>query len=151
MRIHEKEIAVAGVSCVETKYGYKIFKELVKHDFKVFGINPSGGELFGKKIYRNLREMERVPDLIITVVPPHITESIIEDCRKLGVKEIWMQPGSESDAAIKKARQYGLMVNAHACFLVHAGIWAEPKPRNSAHRHHLKPRRHKKSKPPIGS
>ncbi|MDD2703698.1 MAG: CoA-binding protein [Candidatus Omnitrophica bacterium] len=125
--LHEKEIAVVGVSKVETKYGYKIFKELVKHDFKVCGVNPSGGEILGKKIYRNLRELERLPDLVITVVPPPVTEKIVEECRRIGIKEIWMQPGSESEAAITKARSYGMLVTSRVCFLVRTGIWPEAK------------------------
>ncbi len=130
--LHEKEIAVVGVSPVETKYGHKIFKELVKHDFKVCGINPAGGEIMGKRIYRNLRELERNPDLVITVVPPPVTEKIVEECRKIGIKEIWMQPGSESQAAVEKARSYGMLVTSRACFLVHTGIWHEGKTRSAS-------------------
>jgi predicted CoA-binding protein len=124
---HEKEIAIIGVSRIETKYGYKIFKELIKHDFKVCGINPAGGQILGRKIYRNLRELERVPDMVITVVPPPVTEKIVEECRKIGIKEIWMQPGSESEEAIKKAGIFGILVTSKACFLVQEGIWHEGK------------------------
>ncbi|MFA5361992.1 MAG: CoA-binding protein [Candidatus Omnitrophota bacterium] len=125
--LHEKEIAVVGVSKIETKYGYKVFKELVKHDFKVCGINPSGGDILGRKIYRSLRELERNPDMVITVVPPPVTEKIVEECRKIGIKEIWMQPGSESEAAVTKARSCGILVTSQICFLVRAGIWNEAK------------------------
>jgi predicted CoA-binding protein len=125
--LHEKEIAVVGVSKIETKYGYKIFKELVKHNFKVCGINPAGGEVLGKKIYRGLRELERNPDMVITVVPPPVTEKIVEECHKIGIKEIWMQPGSESDAAVTKAKSYSMLVTSQECFLVRTGIWHEAK------------------------
>lgn len=125
--IHEKEIAVVGVSKFETNYGYRIFKELIKHDFRVSGINPAGGLILGREIYRSLRELSRVPDLVITVVSPHVTEKVVEDCHRLGVKEIWMQPGSESVTAIKKARSYGMQVTFHKCFLMQTGIWTDPR------------------------
>jgi uncharacterized protein len=121
--IKEKKIVVVGVSHKPEKYGYRIFSDLVKAGFNVEGINPTGGEISGKKIYRNLKELSFIPDLIITVVPPVITEKIVDECRELGVSEIWMQPGSESEEAIKKAREHGISVVHNACFMVKQGIW----------------------------
>jgi uncharacterized protein len=121
--IKEKKIAVVGVSHKEDKYGFKIFQDLVKADFKVEGINLSGGEVAGRKLYRSLQELPVKPDIVITVVPPPVTEKVIEACRDLGIKQIWMQPGSESDTAVKKAQEYGIAVIHNACFMVTHGIW----------------------------
>jgi len=121
--IQEKEIAVVGVSEREEKYGYKIFRDLIKHNFNVKGVNPRDGTILGRKIYKTLRDLESVPDLVITVVPHQVTERVVEDCKKMGVREIWMQPGSESEAAIKNAEDFGISVTHNACFMVHYGIW----------------------------
>jgi len=121
--IKEKSIVVAGVSGKEEKYGFKIFRDLIKAGFNVCGLNPSDGEVLGRKIFRNLKELKTIPDLVITVVPPVITEKMVEDCKGIGIKEIWMQPGSESEAAIEKAKGYGMTVTSNACFMVQHGIW----------------------------
>lgn len=121
--IKEKLIVVAGVSNKEEKYGFKIFKGLIEAGFNVCGMNPVDGEVLGRKIYRNLKELKAVPDLVITVVPPVVTERIVEDCSQIGIKEVWMQPGSESTAAIEKAKAYGMTVTSDACFMVRNGIW----------------------------
>jgi hypothetical protein len=121
--LHSKEIAVAGVSSHPEKIGSKIFRDLLKHGLNVQGTNPSGGEVLGRKLYKSLRDLPRVPDIVITVVPPAVTERIVDECVQMGVREIWMQPGSESDAAIQKARKYGLTVNYNACFMVHHKFW----------------------------
>ncbi|MCM8800945.1 MAG: CoA-binding protein [Candidatus Omnitrophica bacterium] len=121
--IHDKDIVVVGVSPHEEKFGYKIFKDLIKHGLKVNGVNPRNGQILGRKIYKTLRELERVPDLVITVVSPEFTERIVEECREMGIKGIWMQPGSESEIAIKKAKQYGIQVVYKRCFMVEYGIW----------------------------
>jgi len=121
--IAEKEIAVVGASDREEKFGYKIFRDLIKHGFKVKGINPKDGEILGRKIYKTLRDLESVPDLVITVIPPQVTERIVQECKEMGVKEIWMQPGSESESAVKKAKEYGITVTHNACFMVQQGIW----------------------------
>jgi len=121
--IQEKDIAVVGVSDREEKFGYKIFRDLIKHGFNVKGINPRNGEILGRKIYKTLRDIESVPDLVITVVPPEVTERIVQECKEMGVKEIWMQPGSESENAIKKAEECGIVVIHNACFMVEHRIW----------------------------
>jgi predicted CoA-binding protein len=119
----EKIIAVVGVSNNEEKFGFKIFRDLLEAGFNVKGINPREVEVLGRKIYASLNELESVPDLVITVVPPAVTEKIVETCKEIGVKEIWMQPGSESEIAVQKAKQYGISVTYNACFMRQQGIW----------------------------
>jgi len=106
--ILKKKIAVIGVSPRPEKFGHRIFSDLLKAGFDVEGIHPLGGEVSGRKIYRNLAELPQAPDLLITVVPHEATEKIVEEANRLGIKEIWMQPGSESDAAIENAKKYGI-------------------------------------------
>ncbi|TBR19967.1 CoA-binding protein [bacterium] len=121
--IKEKAVVVIGVSDREEKFGFRIFRDLLKEGFKVEGVNPRGGEVLGKKIYHNLRELGSPVDLVITVVPHEVTERVVEQCRGLGIKEIWMQPGSESERAINLAKEYGIKVVHNACFMVENGIW----------------------------
>ncbi|MCM8798440.1 MAG: CoA-binding protein [Candidatus Omnitrophica bacterium] len=121
--IREKEIVVVGVSEREEKFGHKIFRDLLNNGFKVKGVNPKNGEILGQKVYRSLKDLEIIPDLVITVVSPQITEKIIEECKDLGIKEVWMQPGSESEMAIKKAKEFGISVTYNACFMVENKIW----------------------------
>lgn len=115
-------IAVIGVSDDASKYGHKIFRDLLNAGFPVKGVNPKGGFVLGNNIYKSLSEMEKRPDLVITVVHPQVTEKVVEECNALGVKHIWMQPGSDSDEAVKKAAEYGIKVT-QACFMVNKGVW----------------------------
>ncbi len=121
--ISQKKIALVGVSEDQYKYGHRIFKDMLSEGLKVRGINPKGGEIRGQKIYKSLRELGDRPDVVVTVVPPAVTESVVEECHELGVPEIWMQPGSESDAAIKKAKDYGIQVTHNTCIMVASGFW----------------------------
>lgn len=122
----EKRIAVVGVSSDPSKYGHKIFRDLVANGYKVYGVNPKNGVLFGKKIYPNLKSIIDSGiniDMVMLVVPPDVSEKIVDECRDLEIKEIWFQPGSESENAIKKAESYGIKVTHGACFMVQSGIW----------------------------
>ena len=116
-------IAVAGVSSREEKFGHKIFRDLIRAGYNVYGLNPAGVTVLGRRIFRDLSELPVKPDMVITVVHPRATEKIIDDCVKLGIKEVWMQPGSESAPAIERAQKVGIKVTHDACFMVYKGIW----------------------------
>ena len=115
-------IAVVGVSDDASKYGHKIFRDLLNAGYPVKGVNPKGGFVLGNNLYKSLSEIEPGPELVITVVPPAATEKVVEECNKLGVKAVWMQPGSESPAALEKAKAYGIKTIT-ACFMVEKGVW----------------------------
>jgi predicted CoA-binding protein len=121
--LKQKSIAVIGVSQQPEKYGYRIFRDMRDAGYNVKGVNVRGGEVLGQKIYKSLKELGNVPDLVITVVPAQVTEKVVEECSELGVREIWMQPGSESEAAIEKAREHGMRVTANACIMLAHGMW----------------------------
>ncbi len=114
----ENVIAVIGVSSNKEKYGYKVFMQLVKDGYKVYGINPKYNELEGKKIYPELRALPEKPDVVITVVPPSVSEKIVEQVAELGIKRIWFQPGSESEKALELCKKYNLICMAKMCFVV---------------------------------
>ncbi len=115
-------IAVVGVSDDASKYGHKIFRDLLKAGYPVKGVNQKGGFVLGQQLYKSLSEIEKRPELVITVVPPQVTEKVVEECNRLGVKHIWMQPGSDSPEAADKAAGYGIEAT-QACFMVQKGVW----------------------------
>lgn len=117
-----KLIAVVGVSDDASKYGHRIFRDLLNSGYPVKGVNPKGGFVLGNNLYKSLSDIEKTPDLVITVVHPGVTENVVEECNRLGVKHIWMQPGSESAAAVEKAKEYGIKTTL-ACFMVVKGVW----------------------------
>ena len=53
------------------------------------------------------------------ITQPAITEQLVEQAAKKGIRRIWMQPGAESAEAIAKAERLGLSVIAGGpCVLV---------------------------------
>jgi predicted CoA-binding protein len=55
----------------------------------------------GDKCYPSLENLPVKPNVVDVVVPPKVTEHTVEICKKLGIMKVWMQPGSESEKAIK--------------------------------------------------
>lgn len=117
------KIAVTGVNGNPEKFGYKIFSALLDGGYDVEAVGIRGGELKGKTVYKSLSELPAKPALVLTVVPPAVTDKIVDECIALGIEEIWMQPGSRSETAVKKAREAGIKVTDKGCFMSDEGIW----------------------------
>lgn len=116
--LNSKTIAVVGVSRNKAKYGFKVFEDLSDAGYEVFGVNPNADYILGQRMYSTLYELPKKPDMVITVTPPEATEKVVDTCIDMGVMEIWMQPGSESDEAVKKAEMEGISVIHDACIMI---------------------------------
>ncbi len=110
--------AVIGVSRDPEKYGHKVYKDLKKAGYTVYPINPKAESIDGDKCYNSLRELPERPDVVDIVVPPKITERIIKECKELGIKRVWMQPGSESEEAISFCKENNIEVIHSVCVMV---------------------------------
>ncbi len=118
-----KLIAVVGVSEKPDKTGFKIFTDLLRAGFKASAVGICGGAVAGKTVYKSLKDLPVKPDMILTVVPPASTDRTIDDAIGLGINEVWMQPGSQSEAAVQKAKAAGMKVTESGCFMLIHGIW----------------------------
>lgn len=52
--INNKVIAVIGVSKDEQKYGFKVFKDLMSKNLRVYGVNPNVDFVLNRKIYKKI-------------------------------------------------------------------------------------------------
>jgi predicted CoA-binding protein len=57
------------------------------------------------------------PDVADSVVPPKIKEQVVKTCKSLGIKKVWMQPGSESETAISFCRENEIDVVHGVCVM----------------------------------
>ncbi len=110
--------AVVGASKNQSKYGFKVLKDLKDAGFRVVPINPHETEILGMKCFKSLKDVDKKIDVVITVVPPKITEKIVEECSSLGIKKVWMQPGSEDEKAINFCKRNHINVVYNTCIMV---------------------------------
>ncbi|MEK6958873.1 MAG: CoA-binding protein [archaeon] len=116
----KKSYAIVGASSNPEKYGYKVTLSLKELGFVVIPINPKDGTILDLKAYSTLGDAikaKKIIDCIVFVVPPAVTENVLVEAKNLGIKEVWMQPGSESDASIKFCEQNGIKCTHHACIM----------------------------------
>jgi len=113
----QKKFAVVGTTDNTNKYGYKIFKDLISRGYEVYPVNPRLRVIEGIKCYPGLGDIPIKVDVVDFVVPPSVTEVILQDCKRLGLNRIWLQPGSESEAAIAFCDENNLKVVHNVCVM----------------------------------
>jgi len=114
----QKTFAVVGATDNPEKYGNQIFKNLKSRGYEVYPVNPKLKELDGVKCYPSLADIPVKVDVVDFVVPPEVTEAIIKECKRLGLDRIWLQPGSESEAAIAYCHENKLKVVHDVCVML---------------------------------
>jgi predicted CoA-binding protein len=114
----QKRFAVVGATDNTEKYSNQIFKNLKSRGYEVYPVNPKLQELEGAKCYHSLADIPVKVDVVDFVVPPGVTEEILKECQRLGLNRIWLQPGSESEAAIAFCRENDLKVVHDTCVML---------------------------------
>lgn len=113
-----KNLAIVGVSRKKGKFGNIVFKELKKKGLNVYGVNPNMDTIDGEKCYSSLRELEGKVDAVVNVVSPAQTSDVVKEANEIGIKNIWMQQGSESEEAIKFCQENGINEIHKECILM---------------------------------
>jgi len=114
----QKRFAVVGATDNPQKYGNQIVKNLKSRGYEVYPVNPKLKELEDLACYSSLSDIPVKVDVVDFVVPPKATEEVLKQCKELGLSRIWMQPGSESDAAISYCRENNLKVVHSVCVMM---------------------------------
>lgn len=117
-----RTVAIVGASADRSKYGNRSLHAHLASGYDVYPINPRGGEIEGLTAYRTLSEtpIERF-DRISLYVPPEIGLKMLPEIAAKGCDELWLNPGSESEALVAAAEQLGLNVIV-ACSIVDVGM-----------------------------
>ncbi len=116
--LKEDVFAVVGASSNPEKYGNKIYQHLKKLGKKVYPIHPAITELDGEPVYKTLSDIPEKVSVVDVVVPPQVTEKVVEECLKLGITKVWMQPGAESAKAIEFCEKNNIDVISNACVMM---------------------------------
>lgn len=114
-----KRFAVVGASQDRDKYGNKVLRVYMQNNLDAVPVNPKADEVEGLTAYADLPSVPGHVDGISIITPPPATEQVVKQALSLGIKNIWMQPGAESQAAIDLATHAGANVIAQGpCILV---------------------------------
>tara|TARA_A100001037_G_C14889291_1_gene517621 strand:+ start:332 stop:700 length:369 start_codon:yes stop_codon:yes gene_type:complete len=114
-------VVVLGASRNRAKFGNKAVRAYRQTGHEVIPINPLAQEIEGCPCYPSIDVVPGAVDIVSVYLPPErLLEGLPAIARK-GCRELWVNPGAESEAVIEKAERLGLNV-IQACSLVGLGL-----------------------------
>lgn len=111
--IKYKNWAVIGGVTNPDKYAYKIVEKFKSRGYKVYGINPKGGE----GVYKSLKDVNKKIECVDLCINPTLGLRYLEEVKELGIKYVLIQPGAESIDIINYCEDNDI-VAIQACALV---------------------------------
>ena len=119
-----KTIAILGASNDRRKFGNKAVRAFLQQGYEVFPVNPRESTIEGLPVFSSLRDVPVRPQLISVYLPPAILLTVLPELAAKGCDELWLNPGTESDAVLTECGRLGLNV-VQACSIVGVGMDAE--------------------------
>ena len=117
----KSSIAIIGASNLRDKFGNKAVRAYLQQGFTVYPVNPKESQIEGLPAFRSVLDIPGSVDCASFYVPPAVGLKVIEEIAKKGVREVYLNPGSESPELIEKARRLGVEPIV-ACSILAVGV-----------------------------
>ena len=113
---------VVGASPRRHKYGNKVLRCYQQNGRRVIPVNPRETVIEGATCVATVLDLPDDVQSISVITPPPVTERVVDEAIRKGIKHVWMQPGAESDQAVAACEAAGINVIADgSCVLVVLG------------------------------
>ena len=113
---------VAGASSNRQKFGNRVLRCYLQNGKQAVPVNPKEAEIEGVACVTSVDKLPADVTSLSMITPPAVTEQIVALAIAHGIRNIWMQPGAESPAAVALCREQGINVIADgSCLLVVLG------------------------------
>src|SRR5258708_3859982 len=111
-------VAILGASRDRRKFGNQSVRAHLQQGYDVYPVNPHAGEIEGLKAYPDLASVPVAKlDRISVYLPSQLGITLLEEIKSRCAKEVWFNPGSDSDELLARAEQIGLEI-IRACSIV---------------------------------
>ncbi len=102
-------VMIIGASNDRSKYGNKAVRAFLRQGHDVFPVNPHEAVIEGLRVYRDVASVPGPIDRASFYVPPEVGLQVIElVAARRDVGEVWLNPGAESPALVRRAIELGL-------------------------------------------
>ncbi|KAK3049857.1 hypothetical protein LTR09_008777 [Extremus antarcticus] len=100
--------AVAGASSTTSKFGYKIFNWYLQHELPAVPLNPTCSTVtVRKQQYDTVPSPSKLEDpqhtSLSVITPPPVTAKVLKEAKEVGVRAVWLQPGTFTDKELEYA------------------------------------------------
>lgn len=118
-----KRVAVIGASNDQTKVGYAVAKNSLSFRGELFFVNRKGGELFGRPLYKEIKDIPGEIDTAVITIPGKLVIDALKELIAKGVRNVIIisagfkeAGGADAEKEIEKlAREHNLNVIGPNC------------------------------------
>ncbi|MBN1496135.1 MAG: acetate--CoA ligase family protein [Spirochaetes bacterium] len=119
---YPESLVIMGLSSKPNNIPKLVLENLIRWGFKgrILGVNPRSEDhdVNGIRMYKNIRDLPIVPDLVFALVPAKLIPAVVDECGEIGVK--WMaipsggfnelsEDGAKlADLLLEKSSKYGI-------------------------------------------
>ena len=119
---YPRRIAFIGASAQFGKWGHMLFSSTVGGGFQgeVYLVNPRGGTIAGRPVYKSLAEVPAAIDLAVVTIPAAAVRALLPEFERCGVRNMLLitsgfgetgEDGRELEAAlVREAREAGVLI-----------------------------------------
>ena len=124
--LEHKEIALVGISENQKKFGNQLYDSLLKCGYTIHPIHPLIKTYKGVCCFENINQLFDNIHAVIICVKPNNAVELIRNAIDKGIKQIWLQQGSQSNEAVKISENAGINLISSECILMFAQPMAFP-------------------------
>ena len=119
---YPKSVAIVGASAQLGKWGHSLMTNTISGGFKglLYPVNPKGGTIAGRQVYRSVTEIPDKIDLAVVTIPADKVLDLIPQFREKGIRNMLLITSGFSETGksgrqlekelIKAAQQAGVLV-----------------------------------------
>lgn len=113
-------VAVVGASSAPQKFGNKAVRAYLRRGWTVYPVNPSEETIEGLPVTARIEDLPAGIERFTLYVPPAVGITLLEAIKAKQPKEVFLNPGAESDELVARAEALGLEPIL-ACSIVEIG------------------------------
>ena len=113
-------VAIVGASAAAHKFGNKAVRAYLRRGWTVYPVNPNEKTIEGLRVYPSIADLPAGIDRVSMYVPPAVGMTLLRAIEAKHPKELYLNPGAESDELIARAEALGLEPIV-ACSIVEIG------------------------------
>ena len=115
-------VAVVGCSSTPGKDAHDVPAYLRQHGYEVVPVNPYAEEIFGRRAYDSLADVEEEVDIANVFRPSEEVSGIVDDALdRDDVRVVWTQLGISDPEAMRRAEDAGKTVVQDRCMKIEHG------------------------------
>jgi predicted CoA-binding protein len=113
-------VAIIGASSTREKFGNKAVRAYLRRGWTVYPVNPNEKQIEGLPVFRSVTDIPGPVDRASLYLPPQVGIRALDGIREKGIRELYVNPGAESDELMAEAERLGLEP-IFACSIVEIG------------------------------